>query len=48
MIKLQPSDGAILGTFTAAFPPSGIAFDGANLWVANFGSDNVTKLPAFP
>ena len=23
----------------------GVAFDGANMWVANYGSNNVTKLP---
>ena len=26
--------------------PYGIAFDGANIWVANYGSNNVTKLRA--
>ena len=26
--------------------PSGIAFDGANIWVTNCGSNNVTKLRA--
>ena len=26
--------------------PQGIAFDGANIWVANFASDNVSKLRA--
>ena len=25
--------------------PAGIAFDGTNMWVANYGSNNVTKLP---
>ena len=25
---------------------AGIAFDGANIWVANYGSNNVTKLRA--
>ncbi len=30
------------GTF-----PTALAFDGANLWVANTGSNNVTKLQAF-
>ena len=26
--------------------PVGVAFDGANIWVANFNSNNVTKLRA--
>ena len=26
--------------------PTGIAFDGANIWTANFGSTTVTKLRA--
>ena len=34
----------------ASFPvgtdPAGMAFDGANIWVANDGSNNVTKLRA--
>jgi DNA-binding beta-propeller fold protein YncE len=35
-----------LGTFTAGTNPSGIAFDGANIWVTNWGSSNVMKLRA--
>ncbi len=31
-------------SFTAGFAPFGVAFDGANIWVANNGSNNVTKL----
>ena len=26
--------------------PNGIAFDGANIWVSNWGSNNVSKLRA--
>jgi YVTN family beta-propeller protein len=33
-------------TFAVGTNPQGIAFDGANLWVANNGSSNVTKLNA--
>ena len=46
MTKLRASDGANLGTFPVGDEPNGVAFDGANIWVANFGSDNVTKLRA--
>jgi DNA-binding beta-propeller fold protein YncE len=33
-------------TFSVGSHPQGICFDGANIWVANLGSDNVTKLKA--
>ena len=32
--------------FAVGSNPIGVAFDGANIWVANNGSDNVTKLRA--
>jgi DNA-binding beta-propeller fold protein YncE len=41
--ELSPS-GVTLGTFAAGTEPEGIAFDGTNMWVGNFGSNNVTKL----
>ena len=46
MNKLRASDGKNLGTFTTGFQPLGIAFDGANIWVANRSDDTVTKLQA--
>jgi len=36
----------VLGTSTAGNRPYDVAFDGANIWVANFNSNNVTKLRA--
>src|SRR5271165_3660461 len=33
-------------TFSVGSGPQGVAFDGANIWVANAGSNNVTKLRA--
>ncbi len=33
-------------TFSVGTNPVGVAFDGANIWVANRGSNNVTKLRA--
>ena len=33
-------------TSTVGTEPDGMAFDGANIWVANLGSNNVTKLQA--
>ena len=40
------SDGTVLGTFGVGTGPWGVAFDGANIWVTNGGSNNVTKLRA--
>ena len=42
--KLRASDGTELGTFNVGLAPTGIVFDGANIWVANRGSDSVSKL----
>jgi DNA-binding beta-propeller fold protein YncE len=36
----------VQGTFNVGDFPYGVAFDGANIWVANSGSDTVTKLRA--
>ena len=33
-------------TFSVGSKPEAVCFDGANVWVANSGSDNVTKLKA--
>ena len=53
--SLNPLQIAILRWYPAnqALPdivvgtqPTAIAFDGANIWVANYGSNNVTKLRA--
>ncbi len=35
-----------MGTFVVGSNPEGIACDGANVWVANFGAHTVTKLRA--
>jgi DNA-binding beta-propeller fold protein YncE len=34
----------VLGTFTVGSDIEGLAFDGANIWVANSGSNTVSKL----
>src|SRR5438105_1906987 len=33
LTKLRASDGSVLGTFALGNFPSGLAFDGANIWV---------------
>ena len=40
------SDGSLIGTFPVAGSPSGIAFDGASLWVALASTGQVTELRA--
>jgi hypothetical protein len=42
--RLRASDGGLLGNFPVGITPIGVAFDGANIWVANFNSKNVSKL----
>ena len=42
--KLKASDGSVLGNFTVGSNAYGIAFDGANMWVANESSNTVMKL----
>jgi hypothetical protein len=37
-------DANLTTTFTVGDGPEWMAFDGANLWVANFNGNNVTKL----
>ncbi len=46
MTKLLAATGAVLGTFSVGDSscPTGVAFDGANIWVANYGGRTVSKL----
>ena len=44
MSKPKPNDGTVAGTFPVGGNPIGVAFDGANIWVANGGGNTVTKL----
>jgi YVTN family beta-propeller protein len=43
-MKLRPSDGAVVGTFTVGDGPAGLAADATTLWVANHGDSTVTRL----
>jgi DNA-binding beta-propeller fold protein YncE len=40
------ADGAVLGTFNLPDRPYDVAFDGPNIWIANFYANKVTKLRA--
>jgi hypothetical protein len=44
--KLNPANGTTLGIFPVGHHPSTATFDGANIWVANFNGNDVTKLRA--
>jgi DNA-binding beta-propeller fold protein YncE len=44
--KLLAADGSLVGAYSAGSTPAGIAFDGVNIWVANYSSASVTKLLA--
>jgi len=46
MAQTTANDSAVQGTFKVGEFPVGMAFDGANIWVANAQSDNVMKLRA--
>jgi hypothetical protein len=43
--ELLASTGATVGTYSVGTGPGdGVAFDGANIWVVNYGSTTVTAL----
>ena len=46
VIRVHVSDSEIAGPYNVGADPRGIAFDGANMWVANSGQLSVTKLRA--
>jgi hypothetical protein len=45
-MKVRPDDGLVLGAYAVGPHPLGMAFDGANVWVANYFGNTVTKLRA--
>ncbi len=43
--KLQSANGSLAGGFSGFNGgPYGVAFDGANIWVTNFYTSNVSKI----
>ena len=44
VVKLSPWDGKVLGTYPVGHLPAAMVSDGEHLWVANSGSNSVTKL----
>jgi DNA-binding beta-propeller fold protein YncE len=42
--KLRASDGSVIGTFSVGANPQIMGFNEANVWVANFGGNTVSKL----
>ena len=46
VLRVVASSGAIGGNYPVGFNnPVALAFDGANMWVANSGSGTVSKIP---
>lgn len=43
---MRQSDWTILNTVAVQEYPEGLVFDGANMWVANYGSSNVSVIDA--
>jgi hypothetical protein len=44
--KINPANGAVGAPITVGTNPYALAFDGSSIWVANYGSNSVTKLTA--
>jgi len=42
--QVRPSDGAILHLYSTPGVSAGIAFDGANLWIAEYDAKNISKM----
>ena len=43
MTKIRASDMQVIGTYPVGVGPTGMAFDGANIWVANELSNTLLK-----
>jgi hypothetical protein len=44
--RLRAKDGSVLETFVVGKAPTGIVFDGTNMWIALAGANSVAKVPA--
>lgn len=44
VLKIRPSDAAILGSFSVGSGPEGVVSDGSTVWVANGASNSITKV----
>ncbi len=44
VMKLDPNTGTVLATLSVGRSPFGVAFDGAHIWVASFGTNTVSRL----
>jgi hypothetical protein len=43
-MQIEPKRGAVVNTFKVGKSPSSVIFDGTSLWVANGGSNSVSKV----
>ena len=46
VVKLRPSDGTVVDSFSTGAAPQGIAFVGKKLWVTNGFDDDISVLAA--
>ena len=44
--KILPSTGAVIASYGAGLSPGAMTYDGTNLWIANNGANQVTKILA--
>lgn len=44
VVRLDPSNGAVVGPFPVGNDPTDMEFDGTNIWVANSTSNTLTKV----
>ena len=44
VVKLDPRNGNVLGTFPVGAQPESLCFDGAHIWVTNQGANSVSRL----
>jgi hypothetical protein len=46
VLKIRPSDGAVIGSFTAGADPKGMAFDGTYVWLTNIAGSSLRRIKA--
>ena len=44
LVQVRPTDGKILQLFRTSGMSAGIAFDGANLWIAEYDGKTISKM----
>jgi DNA-binding beta-propeller fold protein YncE len=42
--RIDPADNSVSATYTVGTTPWGIVADSSAVWVANYGSNNISKI----